>query len=250
MILFSYLIKLPILKRLLPSLLRRLLILINKKDFVINYKDILLETNILDTHDRRIFFTQSYEEENFKNIYQYIDKYKIDNFIDVGANSGIYSLIIKKKYSNIKTIAFEPVTRTYAKLLRNLKLNNLENKVVTYNCGLSNKNYISKMKTQKKFGHYQSAGYVAHKKGKVTSQLRKLDDIISFNNKNILIKIDTEGHEKFVIEGAKKLLEANRVFLQVEILNNFLEINKILTKMKFVLLFSFNNDYFYKKIEY
>ena len=31
---------------------------------------------------------------------------------------------------------------------------------------------------------------------------------------------------------AKKLLETNRVFLQVEILNDFLEINKILTKNK------------------
>jgi len=246
MILFSYLIKLPILKRILPSLLRRLLILINKKDFVINYKGILLETNILDTHDRRVFFTQSYEEENFKNIFYYIDKYKIDNFIDVGANSGIYSLIIKKKYPNVKTIAFEPITSTYEKFLRNLKLNNFENQVATYNCGLSNKNYISKMKTQKKFGYYQSAGYAPHKNGNVTSELRKLDDIISFNNKKILIKIDTEGHEKFVIEGAKKLLETNRVFLQVEILNDFLEINKILTKMKFVLSFSFNHDYFYK----
>lgn len=44
-----------------------------------------------------------------------------------------------------------------------------------------------------------------------------IDNLHNLENKNIVIKIDTEGFEHNVLEGAFKLLTKNRVFCQVEI---------------------------------
>ena len=48
-----------------------------------------------------IFYKNSYEEEQIKFIKNYIDKNKIDIFIDIGSNIGIYSLIISKNFKKI-----------------------------------------------------------------------------------------------------------------------------------------------------
>ena len=43
------------------------------------------------------------------------------------------------------------------------------------------------------------------------------DSIIKLKNKDISIKIDAEGHEYEVLQGLKKLISYNRIFLQIEI---------------------------------
>ena len=44
-----------------------------------------------------------------------------------------------------------------------------------------------------------------------------LDNLHNLENKNIIFKIDTEGFEDKILEGAIKLLSKNKVFCQVEI---------------------------------
>ena len=66
---FSYLIRFPLLKRILPSLLRRLFILLGKEIFNIKFKDLILETNIRDPHDREIFFTQKLSKKLLLNLF-------------------------------------------------------------------------------------------------------------------------------------------------------------------------------------
>ena len=54
--------------------------------------------------------------------------------------------------------------------------------------------------------------------GKVN--VNKLDNILKLKNKKCFIKIDVEGHEKQVLEGAKKFLNNNNCLVQTEILEN------------------------------
>ena len=84
------LIKLPLLKRLIPSLLRKLFIFFGKEQFKINFKNTILEINIRDSIDRGIYFTQKYEENQFNELIDIIEKKHTEIFLDVGANSGIY----------------------------------------------------------------------------------------------------------------------------------------------------------------
>lgn len=246
--LISFLIKLPILKRLLPSLLRNFFILIGKEQFKIIFKQLVLETNIRDPHDREIYFTNQYEEKQFNEVINSIKKNHIEIFLDVGANSGIYSLILSKNFNNLTIDAFEPIKSTYNKLLKNIENNKFRNRINTYNLGLSNKRATLKMKTNIKFGYKQSAGYFVSEKGDTTANFEIGDDLLNYKKKNIFIKIDTEGHEIFVLEGVVELIKNNNIFLQIEIWSkNFIKVEKKLKSMGFIFIKKINNDHYYKK---
>ncbi len=81
-----------------------------------------------------------YEKSNPSNslIKEYLDKLKAgDNFIDVGANIGYYSLLASGKVGISGAVySFEPSTREYKRLIDNIKLNNCSN-VTPYNIALS-----------------------------------------------------------------------------------------------------------------
>ena len=48
-------------------------------------------------------------------------------FIDIGANIGMFSILFAKLHPYIKVYAFEPVAETYLKMCKNIKLNNITN---------------------------------------------------------------------------------------------------------------------------
>jgi FkbM family methyltransferase len=247
--LFSLLIKIPILKRILPSLLRSLLILIKKENFNIFFKNLELEINIRDPHDRELFFTNNYEEKQFEEVFLIIKKYNIEIFLDVGANSGIYSLILAKKFENLVIIGFEPITSTFKKFTRNIERNKLNKKIQKHNLGLSNKSALLNMKTNIKFGYKQSAGYHVSSDGEEKAIFVKADELLNYKNKVIFMKIDTEGHELHVLEGAEEIIKKNNIFMQIEIWDkNFEIVEKTLKNMNFVFIKKIKNDYFYKKL--
>ena len=224
----SELRKTPLLKRLLPSLLRNFFLFIGKEQFKTNFKKIILEINIRDPYDREIYFNQKYEEIQFAEIFYIIEKYHIEIFLDVGANSGIYSLFLSNKFDNLRIEAFEPIKSTYEKFLRNIENNKLTGRINVHNLGLSNKNKTLKMQTNIKFGYKQPAAYFVWEIGNEKSEFRLADELLNYKNKNILIKIDTEGHEKFVLGGIQKLIKNNNIFLQLEIGNkNFKTVNRL-----------------------
>ena len=250
---FTFLCKFPLLKRFLPSLLRNLFILFGKEQFKINFKKLILETNIRDPHDREIYFTQKYEEKQFNELIYIIEKNHIEIFLDVGANSGIYSLLLSNKFDNLIIEAFEPIRSTYQKFLRNIENNKLTRRINVHNLGLSNKNKSLKMQTNIKFGYKQSAAYSVSEIGDEKAEFKLADELLNYKKKNILIKIDTEGHEKFVLEGMQKLIKNNNIFLQLEIWSkNFKTIQETLNSLDFIFLKKIEkeknvNDYFFFK---
>lgn len=242
----SFLIKLPFLKRLLPSLLRKFFILFGIEEFKIKFKKLILEINIRDPFDREIYFTQRYEEDQLTELINLIKKKQIEIFLDIGANSGIYSLLLSNKFQNLSIEAFEPIKTTYEKLIRNIENNKLAERINVHNLGLSNKNSSLRMQTNVKFGYKQSAGYFVSKMGDQIAKFKLADEILNYKNKNILIKIDTEGHEKFVLQGMKELIKNNNIFLQLEIWDkNFKSVQEILKNLNFIFSKKIENDYYF-----
>jgi len=256
LIINKYLTKIPILKRVYPSIINKILIFLNKNIFIIKFKNIYLRINIQDPIDKIIFYKNSYEEKQIKFLMDYINKNKIEVFIDIGSNIGIYSLIIGKNFKRIKILSFEPVHNTFNNLNYNINLNNLRRNIKTFNFGLSNKSGTKKMIALKKKDYIQSGGYSfyipkrkIHKNEIIENYKSKIgDNVIKFKNMNIIIKIDVEGFEKEVLYGLKKLLSQNKILIQIEIFKkNFNKINKILNAHKFKLINQIknSNDFYY-----
>jgi FkbM family methyltransferase len=139
-------------------------------------------------------------------------------FLDIGANVGIYSYYFKNIFDKVD--AFEPLSEITHRLrsIHNGSLN-------VHNVALSNK-----------IGELQF--YIPIINGKTFPQLASLEkrdgdcevrtvkvetvDCHDFDDVD-LIKIDVEGHERFVIEGALKVIKKNMPILIIEIEQRHIE---------------------------
>ena len=108
--------------------------------------------------DQMIFFHGSYEDEQISFLTKKIQQLNPHMFVDIGANSGIYSLLIGKKFPKLKVIAFEPVKETFLKFQKNIFLNKKIKNIIAHNYGLSNKEQNLKMKAKLRNGYIQQGG--------------------------------------------------------------------------------------------
>ena len=134
--------KIPIIKKIYSKILN--IVLHPKDSFIVNFRNIKLYINVKDPLDKIIFYKNGYEEKQIKFLSEWIKINKANIFIDIGANFGIYSLRISKLFKTLKILAFEPVLTTFNKLIMNIKINNLEKKIRTFNVGLSNTDGLKK----------------------------------------------------------------------------------------------------------
>ena len=250
--------KIPIIKRLYPSITKKIFRLIFKSEIHYNFFDLNLIGDINEPMDKEIYLFGEYENNQIKYLIENMKQTNFKYFIDVGANSGVYSLIINNKFKDIKIRSFEPVKKSIKKFLINLKKNPKLRNIKIYKYGLSNKNSTLLMKSKVRDKYIQTGGFgVVNKKDKLDNLhtekalFKRGDDVLKIKKNKIVLKIDTEGHEEFVLRGMSKFINTNKIFLQIEIYDQHFErVNKLLKKFKFYKLKSFSTDgkidYYYK----
>lgn len=169
----------------------------------------------------------SYEPETL----DWIDEHIKENDIvwDIGANIGLFSLYAAKKGANV--FAFEPSAVNYAQLVQNIRLNDMSHSITPLSIALSDKTGIETFFSRSSYdaGHANSSIRSAEDANgdQFTSCFSysvpcfKPDDIC-----NILdmpapahIKIDVDGFEPNIIQGAEKILK-NSVSVMMETQNN------------------------------
>ena len=128
--------KIPIIKRVYPSLMK---VFYKNKKIKFNFFNLNLEGNFSEPMDKEIFLFDNYENLQIKFLIDNIKKFNSNYFIDIGANSGIYSLVVRDKFHKINIKSFEPVKKTLVKFKNNLKLNKKLKNIKLYEFGLSNK---------------------------------------------------------------------------------------------------------------
>jgi hypothetical protein len=249
---------LKLLKKIYQSIIYKFYILIGKKEFLIKPQNINLLIEINDPLEREIFFDLCYEKEQISTLVEFAKKNNQDYFLDIGSNCGYYALFIKKTFPSTHVVAFEPIKRTYDKLIKNIQLNNFSNQIQTFNFGLSDLNNQVQMRGLIKKGFVQSGGFTVHDQNRelkknetlLTADLKRGDEVIKYINKKLLIKIDVEGHEINTLKGLSHLIKNNKIYMQIEIFHenkasifDFLEKNDF----KFVKNIYGNrkNDYFF-----
>jgi FkbM family methyltransferase len=138
--------------------------------------------------------------------------------IDVGANSGIYSMMAAKIVGNKGTVlSVEPFPAMSAMLIKNAELNNFNNvRVRTF--GASDK---TEVKTFWLNGNKPNSFSFSIQDGdaKNLSFLTvKLDELFEWEHLQRLdyIKIDAEGEEDNVLKGAEQIIEKFHPIIQVE----------------------------------
>jgi len=132
---------------------------------------------------------------------------------DIGANIGVFSLLAKK-YSNLIIYAFEPVKETYSILVNNIRLNNLESRVIPVNCALSNDKNVKTMDIR--IPESEHCGLVTlgerplrfHNYKTEVVNVDTIDNFCEINNitKIDIMKLDTEGWEYFILMGGKTII--------------------------------------------
>ncbi|MFM2360539.1 MAG: hypothetical protein RLY16_2532 [Bacteroidota bacterium] len=125
---------------------------------------------------------------------------KEDHFVDVGANVGVYTILAAGEVG-AHTTCVEPVPSTFNILQKNIALNLLQEKVNALNIGLGSTNSIIKF-TQS----FDTVNHVATatETNTIDVPVACLDDVLQ--NVPALIKIDVEGFETEVLNGAASTL--------------------------------------------
>jgi len=146
-----------------------------------------------------------------------------DTALDVGANLGFYSVLLSRLCGPAgRVFAFEPVPDTYWRLRETITLNRCGN-VVPIQAAVCDKSGTAKMNLfAPQFSEWNSLGMPAMpaQNGAVVSPLQSvevpamtLDDFCTTNRIDHIhfLKVDVEGFEVSVFQGAKRLLREHRV---------------------------------------
>ncbi|MDB9354452.1 FkbM family methyltransferase [Nodularia spumigena CS-588/05] len=131
---------------------------------------------------------------------------KEDLFFDIGANVGSYSLLAGG-VSNSSVIALEPVSHTFAKLIENIGVNNLSQKVkcLQYAVGssISQGNITIDNGSENKIISESKSNSQANTE---LINITTIDELSRLYGFPLAIKIDVEGYEDYAFEGASETL--------------------------------------------
>jgi len=154
---------------------------------------------------------------------QFVRKFRPKYFFDIGANIGYYSLLIAAEKNCSKIFSYEPMPRTFAELKKNVECNNLSEEIVCHQLAISCLKGHSTMDVIDETSGSNALASTAFHNTKIVRQehvsTTTLDLMHDFKDSKIAMKIDVEGHELEVIQGAQKLLISNPAILQIEIHN-------------------------------
>ena len=167
------------------------------------------------THFRWFLIEKKEPEVRF-----YIDQYlkEDDIFFDIGANIGVFTLYAGKKYKNLRIYCFEPEYSNLYLLKENILKNDLTMKASIYSVGISDFTGISHLHLQD-----LKEGAAAHTENRETIQetdeglkvvwaegiaTATLDYLCeAMNVCPNTIKIDTDGNEAKILDGAVNTLQ-------------------------------------------
>lgn len=127
-----------------------------------------------------------------------------DLFVDVGANAGAYSLLAAG-VCNASTLAIEPVPQTYKFLQLNLKINNLEDRVDCVNAGAGEVQSQLHFSVDKPDAWNRVVTEPAERGKAIIIDVFPVDQLVD-GQCPTLLKVDVEGYDFAVLQGASQIL--------------------------------------------
>lgn len=196
-----------------------------KNNFVISRSGIYYEIDLTEGIDLSLFLFGSFQKHIISRKFARLTDHAI--VLDVGANFGAISLQFARLIPQGIVYAFEPTHYALKKLKRNISLNPvLSSRIKVYNTFVSSRSTaIAELKA---FSSWDVSGrrkenlhpiHLGEEKSTDGVGAISLDDFCNQNKltRVDLIKIDTDGHEPEVLQGAKEIISKFRPYIIFEI---------------------------------
>jgi FkbM family methyltransferase len=159
-----------------------------------------------------------YSSSDFYKINQLLQSNQINLVLDVGANKGQYKNFLRTIGYSGKIISFEPLSEAYSHLIKvsqadqkwkiapKMAIGDREGEIVINIAGNSQSSSILPMlKTHQEFA--PESKYINTEIVKINTLDNIIPQYLNENEKSrIFLKIDVQGYEKNVLEGAKNIL--------------------------------------------
>ena len=191
---------------------------------VVRAQGALFVVDTTDLIDRSLAWFGIWEGEQLEDLARVCATRRADYFFDIGANTGVYSVLFAVKELAPQMIAFEPDPGNYAHLLANLHVNRLIGKVQTFPLAVGSQAGEVSFMVAGAFNRGES--WIAHPDkppeeapGVATHTVRQIrfDDEFAIAGKTLVIKMDVEGSEFHALAGMQRTLRDNACYLQVEL---------------------------------
>ena len=178
----------------------------------------------------------------------------MNTFIDVGANFGLYTVLLGTITTITGVLAFEPVRRNYAQLLANVFANRLEMKVEAYRLALGDHAVESIIRVDPRATAISR--FIPSLEGRnpldfsheERVSISPLDQLLTLEGSRIFVKIDVEGHAAAVVRGMRRLLTRNEVVLQVELFDEERrEVIELLDALDYSPMEAFGRDQYFRR---
>jgi FkbM family methyltransferase len=182
-------------------------------------KDLKIKLDLDEWIQQQIYFLGYFDPTGIRFIRNQL--YEGEIFIDIGANVGAYSLIASRLVGKSgKVIAFEPASKSFLRLLKNISLNGITN-IITERLAVIDRSTQTDLYISGSQNLGMSSIYHHDCETGITEKVEaiSLDDYVEKKgiSKISLIKIDIEGAEFLALKGMKKVLINMRPKVLVEI---------------------------------
>lgn len=147
-------------------------------------------------------------------------------FLDIGANTGLYSLIVKRANPGLSVYAFEPFPPVFDLLKRNIELNGCTGSITLEQFALGAADGEAQLFVPlQDHGVVESscslnAGFKEAHSAALTVPVTTVDSYLTKHRVTdlALLKVDVEGHEHAVFSGASASVKQNRPIIFYELL--------------------------------
>jgi FkbM family methyltransferase len=195
--------------------------IISKLSSAIRVKHDNIKFKIKTTNSHEVHRALTFKDKEPETL-RWIDSFDVSKgdvvFYDIGANIGIYSLYAAAKHQGLKVLAFEPESQSFGSLCLNIYHNNLH--VTPYPIGISDDDGIAKLNISILLpgagasALNESYAFMNNERVKEFQQGIYHSSIDSLVYKNALpapnyIKIDVDGIEKKILQGADLVLQSS-----------------------------------------
>lgn len=199
------------------KLLRKLIFVANGRTIRINEKKVRLPIKFIEHFNVRR--NNPVEPELYGVLSRLIKKDNV--FIDIGANIGIFSLLASEITGpKACVIVVEPNPVTFGFLSEIIAANKKYDNLILFQLAISDNLSLLPLQLNQDNSILMERASIIHQEagaGTVNVFTNRIDNIVPINVKPDILKIDVEGAELAVLEGARSILDAVKPIVCIEV---------------------------------